>query len=269
MQLRTALERSTHRLVVRRRLPRPFAAARICASTEGGLRYLRPNMAKVDPVLIGLVRELVRPGDVVWDIGANLGLFTFAAAVAAGPTGRVLAVEPDPLLVTMLNRSAELNGGHARVDVLATAVSDILGIERFHIARRNRATSHLDGFGSNQTGGTRTVQVVTTVTLDWLAERLPPPSVVKIDVEAAEVKALAAAASVLRRRPRIVCETTARNAASVRDLLAPFGYVLYDADQPAGERRPVRLPTMNTLALPVPGPPEQSALRMATDPAVK
>src|SRR5258708_38692911 len=98
MQLRSVLERSTHRLVVRRRLPRPFAAARICASTEGGLRYLRPNMAKVDPLLTGLAHELVHPGDVVSEIGANLGLFTFAAAVAAGPTRRCLAAAPDPLL---------------------------------------------------------------------------------------------------------------------------------------------------------------------------
>lgn len=252
MQLRSMLERSTHRLVVRRRLPRPFAAARICASTEGGLRYLRPNMAKVDPVLIGLVRELVHPGDVVWDIGANLGLFTFAAAVAAGPTGRVLAVEPDPLLVTMLNRAAELNTGHAQVDVLAAAVSDAVGIGRFNIARRNRSTSHLDGFGSTQTGGTRMVHVVTTVTLDWLAERLPPPSVVKIDVEAAEVQALAAAASVLRHRPQIICETAAENAAAVREVLAPYDYTFYDADQPANNRRPQQLPAPNTLALPVP-----------------
>jgi len=252
MQLRSVLERSTHRLVVRRRLPRPFAAARICASTEGGLRYLRPNMAKVDPMLIGLARELVHPGDVVWDIGANLGLFTFAAAVAAGPTGRVLAVEPDPLLVTMLNRSAELNSGHAPVDVLAAAISDTVGIERFHIARRNRATSHLEGFGTTQTGGTRTVRLVATVTVDWLAERLPPPDVVKIDVEAAEVQALAAAASVLRHRPPIICETAAENAAAVRDILAPYDYVLYDADQPANERHPRQLPALNTLALPVP-----------------
>jgi FkbM family methyltransferase len=252
MRLRSALERSTHRLVVRRRLPRPFAAGRIYASTEGGLRYLRPDMGKVDPRLLGLVGEIIRPGDVVWDIGANLGLFTFAAAVAAGPTGRVVAVEPDPLMVTMLHRSAELNRGHAQVDVLAAAVSDTVGIERFHIARRNRSTSHLDGFGSTQTGGVRAVHLVPTVTLDWLAQQLPAPVVVKIDVEAAEVKTLAAAASVLGRRPRIICETAAENAAAVREILTPYDYTFYDADQPASRRRPERLPAANTLAVPIP-----------------
>lgn len=252
MRLRSVLERSTHRLVVRRRLPRPFAAGRIYASTEGGLRYLRPDMGKVDPQLLGLVGELIRPGDVVWDIGANLGLFTFAAAVAAGPAGRVIAIEPDLLMATLLIRSAELNAAHAQVDVFPAAVSDAVGTERFLIARRNRATSHLDGFGTTQTGGTRAARLVVTVTLDWLAERFPAPAVVKIDVEAAEAKALAAAASVLRHRPRIICETAAGNAAAVREILAAYDYTFYDADQPANQRRPRQLPAPNTLALPVP-----------------
>src|SRR5580692_1992448 len=141
MGLRSALERSTHRLVVCRRLPPPFASARIYVSTEGGLRYLGRTMARVDPALLRLAAEVVAPGDTVWDIGANMGLFSFAGAVAAGPTGRVLAVEPDIALARLLRRSAGLNQDHARVDVLPAAVSDGLGVARFHIARRNRSTN--------------------------------------------------------------------------------------------------------------------------------
>ena len=130
MLLRSSLEQATHRIVVRRRLPEPFAAARLCSS-EGGLRYLGRGMARVDPLLLRLAAEMVRPGDTVWDIGANLGLFSFAAAVAAGPTGTVLAVEPDTMLAGLLRRSAALNRGHAPVDVLPAAVSDDLSVARF------------------------------------------------------------------------------------------------------------------------------------------
>src|SRR5579859_3877308 len=106
MGLRLALERASHRVVVLRRLPPPFAGARIYVSTEGGLRYLARPMAQVDPPLLRLAAEVVRRGDTVWDIGANMGLFSFAAAVLAGPEGRVLAVEPDTDLVGLLRRSA-------------------------------------------------------------------------------------------------------------------------------------------------------------------
>jgi FkbM family methyltransferase len=191
MMLRTTLEQVSHRLVIQRRLPSPFDKAMIYASTEGGLRYLRRRMDNVDPVLLRLVTETARAGDVVWDIGANVGLFSFAAAVGASPEGRVLALEPDAVLVALLRRSAAADQQHAPVEVLPVAVTDDLGVGQFHIARRNRSTSYLDGFGTSQTGGIRATKLVPTVSLDWLAERFPAPDIIKIDVEGAELNVLA------------------------------------------------------------------------------
>jgi FkbM family methyltransferase len=247
--LRSALEQVTHRIVVRRRLPPPFAAARIYVSSEGGLRYIARGMTQVDPRLLRLAAEMVGPGDTVWDIGANLGLFSFAAAVAAGPSGRVLAVEPDTMLVGLLRRSAAVNVGHAPVDVLPAAVSDEESMARFHIARRNRSTNHLDGFGTSQTGGVRATDLVPALTLDWLAARFPAPDVIKIDVEEAEAAVLAGGSRVLGHASTIICEVAARNAAAVGDLLDMNGYVLYDGDRPSGERVPVAAAPPNTLAV--------------------
>lgn len=246
---RAVLEQATHRLVLRRRLPGPFRAARIYVSSEGGLRYLRPSMGNIDPDLLKLAAEIIRPGDVVWDVGANIGLFSFAAAVAAGPNGHVLALEPDALLVRLLRRSAIANHGIAPVEVLPIAVTDDIGVARFHIARRNRATNHLDGFGTAQTGGVRTTELVPTVTLDWLADRFPMPSVVKIDVEAAELNVLSGGASVLRSRATIICEVAGRNAATAAEILTASGYTLYDAHQSAGERTPATIAPPDTLAI--------------------
>jgi hypothetical protein len=64
------------------------------------------DISKISPELFSLAEKLIRPGDVVWDVGANVGLFTFAAAAKTGPTGKVLAIEPDPWLGTLLRRSA-------------------------------------------------------------------------------------------------------------------------------------------------------------------
>ncbi len=247
--LRTTLEQTTHRLVLRRRLPAPFDTARIYASSEGGLRYLRPRLDGVDPVLLGLVAEQIQPGAVVWDLGANLGLFTFAAAVAAGPTGYVLSVEPDTVLVRLLRRSADANQGHAQVDVLPAAVADNLGVARFQIARRNRSASHLEGFGTTQTGGIRAMELVPTVTLDWLAAYFPAPSIIKIDVEAAEAKVLAGGRAVLRSLPTIICEVAGDNAVTVGKVLANYCYTVYDGNQPAEQRKPLTTAPPNTLAI--------------------
>jgi FkbM family methyltransferase len=247
--LRSALEQVTHRIVVRRRLPPPFAAARIYVSSEGGLRYLGRGMTQADPPLLRLAAEVVRRGDTVWDIGANLGLFSFAASVAAGPSGCVLAVEPDTVLAGLLRRSAAANTGHARVEVLPAAVSDEESVARFHVARRNRSTNHLDGFGTSQAGGVRATQLVPALTLDWLAARFAAPDVIKIDVEQAEAAVLAGGSRVLGLASTIICEVAARNATAVRDLLDAHGYVLYDGDRPAGERVPVADAPPNTLAV--------------------
>lgn len=249
MLIRSSLEQATHRIVVRRRLPAPFAAARIYVSSEGGLRYLGRGMARVDPPLLRLAAEMVRPGNTVWDIGANLGLFSFAAAVAAGPGGSVLAVEPDTVLAGLLRRSAALNRGHAPVDVLPAAVSDDLSVARFHTARRNRSTNHLDGFGTSQTGGVRATDLVPTFTLDWLATHFAAPDVIKIDVEEAEAAVLAGGSRVLGLASKIICEVAARNFAVVRDTLNRHGYVLYDGDRPSAERVPVGDAQWNTLAV--------------------
>jgi FkbM family methyltransferase len=247
--LRTALERSSHRLVIRRRLPAPFVPARIYASTEGGLRYLRLRTDGIDPALLGLAAELIRPGDTVWDIGANVGLFTFAAAAAAGRPGRVLAVEPDARLVSLLRRSAAANPGLAPVDVLGTAVADRVGVARFHVARRNRSTNYLAGYGTGEAGGSRAVQTVPTVTLDWLADSFPLPDVIKIDVEEAEVLALRGGSRVLRHGAVMICEVSGGNATAVRDLLRPHGYELFDGDQRRGPRAAAGTAPPNTLAM--------------------
>jgi FkbM family methyltransferase len=253
MPLRSMLEGATHRVVFRRRLPKPFSAVRIYASTEGGLRYLRPRLTGVDPALLRLAEEVVGPGAEVWDIGANLGLFSFAAAVRAGPGGHVLAVEPDTMLVGFLRRSAAANQRHAPVEVLPAAVAGDVSAARFNIGRRNRSTNHLAGFGTGQTGGVRACELVPTVTLDWLADRFPAPDVLKIDVEEAEVQVLAGGPRVLRALPTIICEVADRNATAVSDLLTAHGYACYDGDQPAGRRIPLPRAPANTLAVSGPG----------------
>jgi FkbM family methyltransferase len=196
-----------------------------------------------------MVEELVQPGGIVWDIGANVGLFAFAAAGLIGQQGKVLAVEPDTWLVDLLRRSCRANS-EKPVDVLPVAVSDALGISTFYLSNRLRAMNSLEG-GTLSVASAAEKQTIMTVTLDWIMDQYPPPSVLKIDVEGVEAKLLAGARRLLTEvRSVILCEVIERNADSVTQILSDAHYTLYDAEAMRGSRLPVRRAPVNTLAFP-------------------
>ncbi|HVR07561.1 MAG TPA: FkbM family methyltransferase [Thermoanaerobaculia bacterium] len=251
--VRTALERLSRDRVVRRRLPPELGGHTLLVSPDAAMKLWRRDLRQADPLLFRMARELVAPGATVWDIGANVGLFAAAAAFLAGPAGRVLAVEADDWLADLLRRSAgTLPPGQAPIEVLSAAVGGTVGVADFLVASRGRAASHLASVaGSTQAGGVRSARKVMMVTLDWLLGWFPPPDVLKLDVEGAELDCLRGAARLLaRRRTTLLCEVGAGNAAAVGDLLAAAGYALYDANQPLAARQPVALPAWNTLAIP-------------------
>jgi FkbM family methyltransferase len=199
------LERFSRDRALRRRLPSAFGSRAIYVSPDSALRFWGRDISSVDPELFVLAEKVVRPGAIVWDIGANVGLFSFAAAAKAGVNGKVLAVEPDPWLGALLRRSAvEVVPDAAPVEVLNVAVSDRLGIVEFNIAKRGRSSNFVSGFGATQAGGSRNSFPVVVITLDWLAEHTGQPAIVKIDVEAMEHLVLRGAREVLRSRPVII-----------------------------------------------------------------
>ena len=230
-----------------RRLPADLGGCRFPAALDGGTKFLRLNAHRFDPPLTRFAQRYVQPGSTVWDIGANVGLFTFVAAGLAGRDGRVLAVEADTWLVGNLRRAAARNPDAAQVTVLPAAASAGFGFAEFVVSRAARATSHLaSAGGSGATGGVRERQLVPTVPLDALLP-LGRPDVLKIDIEGGEVDALAGASQVLAGRPVLLMEVYEQASETVHDLLEPYGYRYLD---PADHLR-VERPTFNVIAVPV------------------
>ncbi len=175
------------------------------------------------------LRRHVAPGAVVYDIGANLGFFSLLAARLAGPSGRVEAFEPLPAAAAGLRRHLELNHAHT-VRVHEVAVGARSGRAQL-LAVDETSWSHLADRGWHER--TQEVLDVDVVTVDALVGGdLPPPDVVKIDVEGSELDVLEGMAETLRARsPVIVCElheTNAEFAARMREL----GYVTQNLEGP-------------------------------------
>ena len=250
---RAMLERLSRGRVLERRLPPELGGHTLLVSPDAAMKLWRRDLRQVDPLLLRMAHELVRPGATVWDVGANVGLFAVAAAFLAGPAGRVLADEADDWLAGLLRQSARtLPPDHAPIDVLSVAAGGALGVADLVLASRGRAANHLASVpGSTQAGGARGVQKVMMVTLDWLLGWFPAPDLIKLDVEGAELECLRGASTLLgRHRPTLLCEISGDNAAPAGRLLAAAGYTLYDANQPPEARQPCTMPAWNTLAIP-------------------
>lgn len=255
ISVRTIVEQSTRYVTVRRRLPATVGNASFYASPSAGLRYLFRRSSLIDPKLLDAAIEHVRAESIVWDVGANVGFFSYAAAHLAGSAGFVLAIEPDVWLASLLLRSRVIQPPtSAPVDVLPIALASEPGVRQFCIANRTRATNYLEGYGSTQTGGVAETRLVMTYTLDSLLQWFPPPDVLKIDVEGAELEVLLGGAKVLAsHKPVILCEVAQATGSEVANLLKSMQYRLYDSDAPQKHRSELDCAPWNTpnmLALP-------------------
>lgn len=160
---------------------------------------------------------VAKPGDVVYDVGANVGFYSLLGSLCVGPTGRVYCFEPLPRNITDLRKHIAINR-LANCEVIEAAVSSTEGRTGFD-SSRPRSMGWLSEAGS---------QTVSTVSLDSLVGngRILPPKVMKIDVEGAEVDVLRGCTEVLAaHHPAIVLATHGRAAHDVCiETLTAHGY---------------------------------------------
>jgi FkbM family methyltransferase len=134
--------------------------------------------------------DFLRSDDVLFDVGANIGMVSLHAANRC----KVVAFEPDPSFLARLTRNLSLNP-EAAVDVLPVAVTD----------RNEPVTLYTDGAGGNSPSLRHQRQEKGSVmvegrTLDSLVVEgsVPAPTILKLDVEGAELLALRGASALLR-----------------------------------------------------------------------
>jgi FkbM family methyltransferase len=151
------------------------------------------------------MRRMLGPGDVFYDVGANIGFFALAGARRVAPGGAAYAFEPVPENVAAIRESAALNG-LANLEVIESAVGRASGRGRLLLVE-DLSWSHLESLGPHPR--TREAVDVDVVAIDDLVAsgRIRPPDLVKIDVEGAEIDVLEGMRRTIEEhRPAIVCE---------------------------------------------------------------
>jgi len=132
--------------------------------------------------ILELLMSKVRPGDVVYDIGGNFGVYTILFAKAVGPNGIVVVVEPESQSYGHLQENLQLNA-LTNVRSYRLALGDQSGEAKLFLGQVTGASSLVRP--STTGDGYQRVQVVEGDRLVE-TENLPLPQVVKIDVEGYE-----------------------------------------------------------------------------------
>lgn len=237
---------------VRRGIRAKWSAIRpptMIAGVGRGLRFdagpSNPEYGRGDnelPVQKALEQH-VRTGHSVLDVGANVGFFAVISARLVGPTGRVLAFEPVPENAALVRRNARLNG-FGNVDVIEKAVSDVNGTGELVLAEYSGGAALSTAAAPPDAAGSIEVELV-TIDAAVAKGEIPPPDVVKIDVEGVELAVLRGMSETLRhQRPVVICEIDDATPAGYRekhdacvDFVTSLGYRVdqLDASYPGGD----------------------------------
>jgi len=226
--------RSVARLFVRVFLPRiaypvlrgPLRGARFILGTlagEGGGATVYLNM--IEPEQTTAFVGALKKGQVLFDIGANVGYYTILGARLIGAQGKVLAFEPSPRNLSYLYRHVVLNRSD-NVTIVPAACAETMSLAVFS-SGKNFAEGHLADEHTENVADDRRF-LVPTVTIDEIARKLKiSPDVMKIDVEGAELSVLKGAEATLRSSKALIFLSTHSDALrkSCLDYLATLGYV--------------------------------------------
>lgn len=192
------------------------------------------------------------PGGVFYDIGANVGFFAMLGAHLSGfEEGHAYAFEPTPDNAAEIRRNAALNV-IPNLTVIEKAVADEAGTGRLQVVD-DQSWSKLVEYGEHPF--TESVIDIELVALDDLlaGDEIRPPTVVKIDVEGAELAVLEGMRRTLAdHRPAVICElhgTHVEVAAFLRDA----GYRVINLEGPHSVEEE-GAPSAHALALPTEHP---------------
>jgi len=148
-----------------------------------------------------VVMDLLRPGDRVVEIGANVGYYTVTMADRIGPTGFQVALEANPRMASLIQRSAQINGFTNRLRLICKAAMNESGEIDFVISRRNSGGGYVS-FWDHQPYEDGEKLRVEAVRLDDL--ELGSANFIRIDAEGSEAFILYGAAELLQRSPDVV-----------------------------------------------------------------
>jgi FkbM family methyltransferase len=190
-----------------------------------------------------VLEKEIKRGDIIVDIGANIGYYTLMFAKLVGEQGKVFAFEPDPKNFSLLKKNIEING-YKNVVLEQKAVSDITGRSKLYVYYDHPGVHHLHDIGD----GRRSIEITTVRLDDYFANYEHNIDFVKMDMEGSEWAAMQGMPLILRKNMnlRIVTEFNPMMLKALHvdpeqylKLLLAYNFKLYLIDEKQRKVQPV------------------------------
>ncbi len=192
--------------------------------SESIMMYARA-IERFEPAKFAFLKRYLKPGMGFVDVGANKGDFSLLAAKHVGPTGRVIAFEPEPENCAWMRKSIGANG-FTNIVLMQKALSNRTGTANLYLGKKS-GWHTLKPEQENRNEG---VITISTCELDNVLEGRC--DVLKIDVEGAENEVIDGAAETIKlHRPAILLDLHPQLGADVADIqrkLLDQSYLAFD-----------------------------------------
>ncbi len=188
-----------------------YCGYRVLYEKGDGLAHHLSSGYRFEPDVIKCAASMLRPGDIVFDVGANIGLISLAIHRKV-PKTMIHCFEPSPYPYRMLKKTIRENALQKYFIPWNVGVYKNTGELTFHV----HATKDALGDGIKDThraGETEPINIRVT-TVDWFVaeHRIPALALIKVDVEGSELSVLQGAKQTLKKyRPAILFEANPKN----------------------------------------------------------
>jgi len=157
-----------------------------------------------EPFTTQLVMKEISKGDVVLDIGANIGYYTLIFAKLVGKEGKVFAFEPEPNNFSLLKKNIAING-YENVVLIEKAVSNKSGKARLYLAEEHSGDHRI--YESEVILGRKSIEIETVKLDDYFKGYKGRIDFLKMDIQGVEPIALKGMETLLEKhRPKILTE---------------------------------------------------------------
>jgi FkbM family methyltransferase len=194
----------------------------------------RTKSCSKEPETVMWIEWFVRQGDIVFDIGANVGAYSFVIARHTNGKAKVYAFEPSFSTFAQLCNNVFLNKCDGVIIPLYIALSDKTGIKTFNYSSMETGTA-LHALGDNMYFKSVYSQPILSYAMDDFIEQfnIPQPDHIKLDVDGIEYTILKGATKTLSNKALksviVESEESRVGAGDIEGLLASYGFKLHSA----------------------------------------